>query len=597
MCGIVGFIDKKNSLSLNRKKGLIAEMRKIISHRGSDDFGEHIDRNIALGHARLSIIDLSEKGRQPMISTDKNSVISYNGEIYNYKNLNKLLKSQKFQSSSDTETILNGYEKWNLKLLEKMKGMWAFGFLDKKSNELILSVDRFGIKPLYFINNENWLAFSSEIKALFTLPGVKPKINFKALPEYLTFRTLAGKKTMFENIEKILPSQWMRINLKNFQSRTGFFWEIRKKRLKQKNHEKELLKIIKNSVADHLIADVPVGIQLSGGVDSGLIAALAAKTKKSQLHSFSIGLSNPDWNEFNYSKEIAEKIKTRHHQLVFNEKDFCQNLPKLTYHMDEPISHPHSVPMYLLAKTARHYVKALLSGEGADEIFGGYRRYEKLFGKKKNNKFISDLSRFSDEKIMKGLTSLNLKNVDKERIAILKKIGSRTDDLQKTTFLDIKTYLTPLLVRQDKMGMAATLENRVPFLDHELAEFGFSLPRAEKLKNDENTYFRTKPLLKKIASKFIPPESIYRQKCGFGLPISQWLKNPNGLGKYLNLFKNPQPKRPYLRYPAIRKLIKEHLNNEKNHGETLWILINLELWTKIFIDRKNPSTIWASLQS
>lgn len=597
MCGIVGFIDKKGAYSQSKKLSLIRKMREKIAHRGNDSYGEYVDKNIALGHARLSFFDTSKYGAQPMKTRDNKLIISYNGEIYNHSDIRKEIRNVNFITGTDTETILYAYNKWSTQCIKHLSGMWAFALLDLKKKELFLSIDRFGIKPIYYINNDRFFAFASEIKALLVLPGMNPKLNTSALPEYLMFRSIAGRDTIFQGVYKFLPAEELIFCIDSNHLNIKRYWKLAKKQRINKNPQGELYRIINDSVKKHLIADVPVGIQLSGGVDSSMMACLAAKHKTTRLHSFSIGLQDKKLNEFVHSRVVAKKIKSIHHEILFNEEDFCKLLPLLSYHMDEPINHEHSVPMYILAKYAKSRVKALLSGEGADEVFGGYRRYELLLAKKNitKQKMIS-LSQFGNFEMMNKLLNINLSHSISynSRASVLRNMPKSWNKFDKLSALDIETYLPPLLMRQDKMGMAATLENRVPFLDHELVEYAFSLSTKYKLQNNIDPWKRTKPLLKKIAENLLPHEIIYRKKVGFGLPIADWLRNENGLGQYLKLLLNS--KRGLYNKKTVRKVILEHQTGIKDHTQALWILLNLELWANIFLDNKNPHTILASLR-
>ncbi|MFA6322255.1 MAG: asparagine synthase (glutamine-hydrolyzing), partial [Candidatus Buchananbacteria bacterium] len=411
MCGIVGFIDKKNHLSKTQGEKIIKEMIKSLRHRGRDDEGFFAHNNVYLGQARLSIIDLTASGHQPMISSSEKTVTVFNGEIYNFLNTKNILQAnKKFQTNCDTEILLNAYEQWGLeKSLAYHKGMFAFGLLDKEKNQLHLSVDRFGIKPLYYINNKNFFAFASEIKALLKIPGVKAELNRSGLEEYLIFRHLAGKNTLFKNIFKLSPANYLSIDLRNYNFTQKQYWRLSKHKINNNNYHKLISNLLNASIKEHLIADVPVGLQLSGGVDSSLVASLASKQSKKNIHSFSIGLKDKNWNEFFYSQKVAKKIKTQHHQLLFSEKQFCSLLPKLTYHLDEPMDHSHSIPMYLLAKYARNKVKILLSGEGADEIFGGYKKYKNI-DSRSNDRDIINLSAFGDKNILSQVIKVPFKN-------------------------------------------------------------------------------------------------------------------------------------------------------------------------------------------
>ena len=368
------------------------------------------------------------------------------------------------------------------------------------------------------------------------------------------------------------------------------YYKLEKKDLGQIDFENVLLKKLERSVYEHLLADVPVGVQLSGGVDSSLVVALASRHKK-DLNTFSIGLADQDWNEFEYSRIVAKQYGTIHHELVFTEEDFCRELPRLTYFHDEPISHSHSVPMFLLAQDARKDVKVLLSGEGADEAFFGYRRYLDLYKQPPNQGGIIFSNAFGKTDIIKKVLSITY-----DPVAALSYRESILADAVKlswvdqVSYYDLRTYLPPLLLRQDKMGMAANLENRVPFLDYQLVEFGFSLPEACKINAKDN-----KILLKKIACQFLPEPLIYRRKCGFAQPLGAWLKNKEGFGAYLKFFNKQNERRAFLNYDFIRNLIAEHSIGGADHTEILWTLIGLELWLRIFIDGIKPEKIRAGL--
>ncbi len=586
MCGIVGFVDKKDRYSSQEKLQFVQRMREALAHRGRDHSGEEVHGAVALGHARLSILDQSELGKQPMTSPDKHTII-FNGEVYNFKEVAKEIGLPQ-RTGTDTEIILQAYEKWGPSCLSRLKGMWAFAILDRKEDSLFLSIDRFGIKPIYYISNDDFFAFASEIKALLTLPGIQREINANVLGEHLLFRSIAGDETLFKGIYKMLPGQQAVYDFKEQTLSLSTYWKLGKKEFAGDVRQK-LLSLLQESVKEHLIADVPVGIQLSGGVDSSLVGALAAKEKHTGLHSFSIGLKDAGWNEFEYSRSVAQELRTVHHEIIFTEEEFCSLLPTLTYHMDEPIVHSHSIPMYLLARAAREYVKALLSGEGADEVFGGYRRYERLLGKTHTQQELVSLSQSGDAAVMHRVTSADFGQAYTTRRALIARAPDDWNESDTISFLDLHTYLTPLLIRQDKMGMAATLENRVPFLDHELVEFGFSLPEHEKLREDADPHKRTKPLLKEVAELFIPKEAIYRQKVGFGQPIAEWLRHEKGLGRFLRLLTDSP--RTFLHKKEIAHLIKEHTVGTSDHSETLWTLLTLELWARIFIDEVKPEDV------
>jgi asparagine synthase (glutamine-hydrolysing) len=595
MCGITGFVDKKESLNENDKKELLKKMLDSIKHRGKDGHGITISGSVAIAHARLSILDLSEAGSQPMQNKQGNITLSFNGELYNHLSVRKEIeKKYVFNSHSDTETLLHAYEEFEEKCLNKFKGMFAFSVFDSTADTIFLAVDRFGIKPLYYIDTPEWFAWSSEIKSLLLLPGVKTELNTDALGEHLLFRSIAGMPTLFKDIHKLLPGEFLRYSLDSSLVKKEKYWHLNDQHFAftEIDHKTDIARLLEASVVEHMLSDVPVGVQLSGGVDSSLIAALVRKNipDDQELHSFSIGLADEEWNEFPYSRIVAEQLGTKHHEIVFTEEEFCRTLPVATYHFDEPINHSHSIPMLLLAQYAEKYVKVLMSGEGADEVFGGYRRYIDLA---KQDPLDADVvmmsSAFAAEAVVRPVIKGELLIDLSYRKALLAELEGCSSCYRIGAY-DLATYVTPLLARQDKMGMKSTLENRVPFLDHELVVAGFHLSDAEKILNGEAKY-----LIKKIASDFLPNEIIYRPKVGFGQLIGAWLKNSDGLGKYLQFFLQPKYRRNFLDYEKIGVLITEHQSGKQDHAAILWILINLEIWMRVFFEGESPEFVWSSL--
>ncbi len=591
MGGIVGFVDKREALSREDQERLLLKMRETIRHRGHDGQGAYIDDGVAVAHTRLSILDVTAAGHQPMLTEDGEFVLSFNGEIYNHAEFrSELLKKYRFKSQSDTESLLYAFKEWDETCLGLCRGMFAFSILDKKKRDLFLAVDRFGIKPLYYIDTPDWFAWSSEIKSLLLLPGFVPKFRKAVLHEYLLFRSVAGPETLIEGIYKILPAHSLRYSIATGAVEQKKYWsrgEATNATAPPGSSEDAIRNLLTRSVREHLLADVPVGIQLSGGVDSSLIGALVRREipATQELHSFSIGSPDPRWNEFEYSRLASHVLKTNHHELIFTEEDFCKNLPIATYHYDEPINHSHSVPMMLLAEEAKKHVKVLLSGEGADEIFGGYSRYLMLAQDRDlTDEMILYSNAFVPQNDARAATGNTL---DLELSARRALLGDSSDQHRKLAEYDIETYLPPLLLRQDKMGMRSSLENRVPFLDADLVCAALALPQEEKYSSTES-----KILLKKIASDFLPPEIVYRKKVGFGQPIEAWLRNESGLGAYLVFFTHPNPPRDFFDYAAIQEMIMRHREKKGNYTAILWALINLELWTRIFIDGKDPHAIF-----
>lgn len=582
MCGVIGFVDKKKQLSAGERKALMNKMLDEIIYRGRDASGIYEDDGVVIGHNRLAILDLSGKANQPLSTEDGNLVISYNGEIFNHLEMRE--STFNYKTDSDTETLLHAYKRHNKKAFELIRGMFAVSFYEPVSNKIILSVDRFGIKPLYYLNTEDWFAWSSEPKVFSHLRGFNFSLNEECLFEYGVFRVIAGSETMFKDIYKLVPSEIVEYDIGSDCVVQGRYHEH------ANVGESNLEELLTQSVSEHILSDVPIGFQLSGGVDSSLISALAKKVlNQKDVHSFSIGLSNPKWNEFEYSRQVSKLLSTTHHEVVFDQDYFCKNYPIATYHLDEPVAYPNTVPMMLLSKVASNHVKVLLSGEGADELFGGYNRYRNFLSKDDNKSIVYSNS-FSADVDVYRFFKINKTKIEHRELIV--DDMSRKSVMQKLGTYDLKTFLPSLLLRQDKMGMASTIENRFPFLDPRLVDHALGLPDSQKIDDLEN-----KIVLKSIASKYLPSQVVFRKKCGFGLPISDWLRESEGLGKYLQFFTNPKVERSYLNYSNINKCIDEHLKHEKDNSEIIWILLSLELWVRIFIDGDNPEEVWSSLEN
>ena len=568
MCGVVGFIDKKNKLDKNEREILVKKMLGLIKHRGGDAMGVISNNNITIGHTRLSIVDTSSRANQPF--TDNNSVLSFNGEIYNHEKLKKIYcVKKKITSSSDTATLFELLKLLPIrKVLELINGMYAFSFLDIKRQSLVLALDRVAIKPLYYIDSPEYFAWASEIKAFNVLPNFNFQFRDECLGEYLTFRYIAGEKTLFKNIYKILSGEYMTYSLKNNSfEKEKYHW------LNKTDTKTSLKKVIRESVYDHLMSDAPIGIQLSGGVDSSLVAFFAQAFSRDKLHSFSIGLKDRHWNEFYYSDMVAKIVGTIHHKVFFSKSDFVRLIPKLTYHLDEPIIHPNSIPMYILAKRARKYTKVLLTGEGADELFYGYNRY--FSNNLKDNADILLSNSFNKPEIISKI----IKNDSCIISAYRKTILGRTKELDKidrVIFYDIYTYLPHVLLRQDKAGMAANIENRTPFLYEPVVASAFNL----KIKSGR---LGGKTPIKKIALKYFSANLVLRKKCGFGLPITEWLRDKKGLLPFLELLiKHPLINKYFVK-KEILKLVKEHATGFNDHSSILFSMISLIVWYDIFI--------------
>lgn len=584
MCGIIGFIDKKGKLTSEERVFIAKKMLTSIEYRGRDGNNIHINEKIIMGHNRLAIIDVSDKASQPFFSSDRNLVITYNGEIFNHLELRNLIKNKNYISGSDTETFLNLYSEYKEKSFQMIRGMFSVVFHDIPNKQVILANDLYGIKPLYYWDSPDFFAWASEIKTFEFLPGFDFVLNHSRLLEYGLFRTTVGPDTLFSNVKRLMPGEIIYFDIRDMS------FVSKKYRYLNERVVTNVEEFLKLSINEHLLSDVPVGLQLSGGVDSSLISLFATQDiNQKEIHSFSIGLGDSSWNEFQYSRLVSNQIKSTHHEITFSQNDFCEMFPIATYHLDEPINYPNTIPMMILAHEAKKYVTVLLSGEGADEVFGGYNRYKKLYKENLNDVDLVLSNSFISEPDLRNVFIFNPEVNIKNRHVIVDEV-SGYNTCRKLSEYDIRTFLPSLLLRQDKVGMAWNLENRFPFLDPRLVMLGLNLSPQDKFDNNN-----TKILLKKIALKYFPEKLVNRRKCGFGLPIADWFKDSTGFGKYLTMFTEPKNKRSYLDYNNIKILINQHLSGERDNSELLWILVSLEMWMKIFIDRENVSEIWKNL--
>lgn len=567
MCGIVGLIDKKDNASNKWRERIVQKMLDLVDHRGGDATGIATHKNTTIGHTRLSVVDVTHNADQPFSNSD--GILSYNGEIYNHDILrSQYCPDRKIISSSDTATLFELLQIQPIEtVLRAINGMYAFSFLDIRKQSLFLVLDKMAIKPLYYVDTPEYFAWASEIKAFRAIPDFTFTINDESLFEHLTFRYIAGAKTLYKNIYKLKSGEYLEYSLASHTNDKKKYFE-----LKKDNHGSQKLEdILTESIKSHLMSDVLVGVQLSGGIDSSIVSYIAKKNSARAIYSFSIGLKDDRWNEFKYSDAVAKELGTIHHKLVFTKEDFISNLEKIAYHLDEPIVHPNTIPIYLLAKFARKYTKVLLTGEGADEVFLGYKRYLQG-GITDTNKLL-----FSNAFSSPETTSSILKNTN-HSLSEREKIIKETDGLSqqdKLSFYDMFTYLPHVLLRQDKAGMAVNVENRVPFLYESVVQAGYNLD----LKIGE---MGGKTPLKKMALKYFPYDFVMRRKCGFGLPISEWLKDEDCLLPRLQALKSSQLISEYFKKEAINELIYEHLNGINDHSAILFSLIGLNVWYDIF---------------
>lgn len=620
MCGITGFYN------LNGKpvdKGLILLMTEKVKHRGPDDSGVYFGQNIALGQTRLSIIDLSKDGHQPMCDISENYWIVFNGEIYNFKEIRKELEflGHNFKSKTDTEVILNSYKQWKEKCLDKFDGMFAFAIYDKVKKEIFVARDRMGEKPLYYYFDNEKFIFASEIKAILEDKEIKREINNQGLVNYFTFGHSVAPDTIYKGIKKLLPGHYIIFKTNKIEIKR--YWDIsfssQKQDLGEKFYYENTKKILEESVKERLISDVPLGVFLSGGIDSSLVVSMMAKNNIKPLKTFSVGFDMPgkEFNELKDAKIVANYFGTEHHELLLKESDLINTLNKIVYHFDEPFGDAASFPVFCMSQFAKKYVSVVLTGEGGDEIFGGYRRYVMEKNKHKflflnhifKNKFLNDsigeipglrrfkkmvnafsvkddllrytkwISFFSPD-VLDKLLKDEIKNDPllsyRDQLSLFK-----NDNWTSAVMgLDQKILLPDgYLEKVDKMTMSFGLESRAPFLDHKIVEFANSIPVKYKING-----FDTKSILRKIAREYLPNEICKKPKHGFAVPTNNWLRF--GLEGYLKevIFDQRTRQRGYFNYDYIEKIYKLYQGKNQPLDSQMWLLLNFELWYRQFID-------------
>ncbi|MFA4890012.1 MAG: asparagine synthase (glutamine-hydrolyzing) [Candidatus Paceibacterota bacterium] len=619
MCGIAGILGN----NIKNKEEVIKKMTDIMIHRGPDDSGFFIDENAALGMRRLSIIDLST-GHQPIFSEDGNLVIIFNGEIYNYKELEKNLidKGHKFKTKSDTEVLVHLYEEEGEMMLNKLRGMFTFCIYDKKKKTAFLARDFFGIKPLYFLRQGGMFAFASEIKSLLRLPDYKPEVNDEAVFHFLSFQYVPTRETMFKNIYRLPASSYLKINIIDDKMEEKTYWEFdfNQKAISEKDAKEKLLDILGDSVSCHMISDVPVGAFLSGGIDSTAIVALMKSDfetrsrtsgKTGKIHTFSIGFD--EINEFEDARRAAKYLGTDHHEIKISPREYFDKLPDIFWHFDEPVADPSAVALYFVARETAKKVKVVLSGEGADELFGGYNIYLEPFALKKLNiipKFLrekilrpiagSKLNFFGKNYLRRYFTSLEERFIGNARVFQPKEIfdlwqgekfrnpsdltkkyyqkAKNISDSEKMQYIDINFWLIgDILAKADKMTMANSLELRVPFLDIEVAKISSILP--PNLKFRGNT---TKYLLRESMKGIIPEQNREKKKLGFPVPLKQWFRDKNNNYIFGTIKENKYIREKFNK-EIIEQLFNDHLSGKKDNSRKIYLLLSLAIWYNIFI--------------
>lgn len=636
MCGIAGFVVGPRS-TWTPDADVVRRMRDVLTHRGPDGAGTFAEPGVGLGHRRLSIVDV-EHGAQPMASDDGQVQLIFNGEIFNHPTLSAELQAQGvvYRTRSDTETILRLYEREGRDLPHRLRGMFAIAIWDRRLRELLLVRDRFGVKPLYYAHlDDGSLVFGSEIKALLESGRVRPALNAAVLPDYLANHAPSGEETLFQGVRRLPPGSTLR--WKDGQVSITPYWDLhygapdtRSPQVLVAEYRERFIEAVRL----RLMADVPLGMFLSGGIDSAAITAAMSTLVDGPIKTFSVGFHEREANEFQYARLVAQRYRTDHHEVTVSPSQFWGVLPQLLWHEDEPIAHPSSLALYFVSRLAAEHVKVVLTGEGSDETLAGYNRYRVTVY---NLQLARHLESFTSEGMRAGLRSLVSalppggirRRVERTFLAIpgdftslyfdnfavfgraaqerlltaeaRARIGTgdpyaaaqvalqRTDArtlLDRLLYADTRTYLHELLMKQDQMSMAASIESRVPFLDHPLVEFTARLPQALKLRG-----VTTKWILREAMRDMLPPEILSRRKMGFPVPVGAWFRG--AFRPVLDEFVLGEraAARGWFSRDEVHRLVGEHLAGARNHDARLWALVNFELWQRIFLDGEVPELI------
>jgi asparagine synthase (glutamine-hydrolysing) len=637
MCGINGIAFSSRSGQVVSRPVLEA-MRDVITHRGPDEEGIFIDGNVGLGHRRLSIVDVAS-GHQPMTNEDGSLHITYNGEIYNHADYREPLEARGhvYQTHCDTETILHLYEEHGSACVDYLRGMFAFAIWDQRKKELFIARDRLGVKPLYYVHRDDGsLFFASEIKALLEARAVRPEINYAVLSDYLANHAPSGEETLFVGVKRLLPGHvltWC-----DGEVTIRRYWDVDFSKdgveaRDDKTYISQWSDLFRESVRLRLMADVPLGMFLSGGIDSSAIAAVMSTMVSEPIKTFSVAFAEREANELEYARLVAEAYKTNHHEIVVSPEQFFEALPRLVWHEDEPLAHPSSVALYFVSQLASQHVKVVLTGEGSDEMLAGYGRYRRTLwnlsmGRRYNKvtpSFARDALRSQIEntlptgrlrqKLMRTFLVLSpeLESIYFDNFAVfpspmqqhmftretrarmheidpyveLRRVLARAKDmslLDGLLYADIKTYLHELLMKQDQMSMATSIESRVPFLDHKLVEFTARMPDSMKLRGQTTKY-----VLRESMKGVLPEKILSRSKMGFPVPIGSWFRGPfkSIIDEYV--LSERALSRGIFAPEFVRQIVSRHQAGE-DHSERLWSLLNFEIWLRQFFDGEKSST-------
>ena len=636
MCGIAGFVTR-SELGPDAHARAV-KMRDVITHRGPDEAGLHIDEHAALAHRRLSIVDL-RTGQQPLSNEDGSIWVVFNGEIYNHAGIRRDLEARghRYRTHSDTESIVHAYEEWGDDCVNYFRGMFAFAIWDTKRQRLLLVRDRLGIKPLYWARHRDMLLFGSEIKSILASGLIEPEARMSALPEFFGTRSTAGADTLFNGIRRLQPGH--RLVFERGLAHISQYWDIPIGAAHKVANTRDVVdrfrELFTESVKLRLMSDVPLGVFLSGGLDSSAIAATMAGLVDQPIETFSVAFKEQAFSELTYARTVSNAIGAKAHEIVIDDTDFFDALPRLVWHEDEPIAHPSSVPLFFVSALAKRYVTVVLTGEGSDELLAGYGRYPRIMWNWRAGRIYDTavpehlrsaivehvlpklpprLARFAGRSFL-GLDrrpeSMVFDSFASVRLAEQRALLSpdfrkaATSDhayaaslayfsqppagatlLDRLLYTDMKTYLVELLMKQDQMSMAASIESRVPFLDHKLVEFSASLPDTWKLSG-----LTTKRVLREAMKSVLPASILNRPKMGFPVPLGAWLRGSwNSVASDVLLDRQSR-QRGVIDPAAVEQLLRDHAAGRVDGTDRIWSLLNLELWFRTFIDKQGVQTL------
>ena len=603
MCGICGWLDKGPV-----DEAILQAMTRELLHRGPDAQGIEIFKNVGLGHTRLSIIDLSRNANQPMHNEDKSLWLVYNGEFYTFFSFKKELQSKghRFISNTDSEVLLHLYEEEGPEFVKKLRGMFVFGIWDSKNKQLMLARDRVGIKPLYYFHKGSKFIFASELKALLRNPFVDRDVSLDAIGYYFTLGYIPRHHCIFKSIRKLLPGCYLLY--KNGEVTIHSYWKLPERSgipiKSNEEYAEEFLPILEEAVRIRLISDVPLGVFLSGGVDSSIVTTIMAQNSSQPIKTFSIGFEEAKYDELPYARQVARHVGSDHHELIVGLKQ-SEMIEKLVHYYDEPFADSSAIPTYYVSKMAKNYVTVILSGDGGDELFCGYNWYDWVLRRRKlhfipyfirktssllgnlpswnyrGKRFLNDLCLdeyqlfmirtrfFSGDEISK-LLKFEINTRLNEYEHFYKNAGQSAID--RMTRTDFSYYLVDdILTKVDRASMAVALEARVPLLDHKVCEFAFSLPETAKIKSGIKKY-----LLKKIAKKLLPSGFPLERKQGFSVPLQKWLIGP--LGDKVMESITGGCIRDMINAEFVDQMLREHRATKNNHDQKLWAILVFALW-------------------